>query len=540
MVFSFTRKFKLLLCLVFVSISISSQDKNEGTAFFEKGQELKFMNPDSAIVNYNKALNYWEVKKDTVNMISALTSISSVHGHNVNFSKAYDGYWKALLLADNIDNKLWRGRIYQELGYLYSFFKRDKEALEYFNMSLKVSKELNKEGVVRVAYVLSDYFAITNFYRVNEDFDLAKKYLDSCYVIQDKISFSSENLYVETERGYLLAQENKYDKSLKILKEAKLFFQEKNKSYLVIVNHLLGKVYRKMEDFQKAEKAYLESIEYSNTYKSHNNYMLMNYDALTEMYKETKQYKKAFIYLNKSKVLNDKIFGSKSIANRDLLKIKDSFRVVKENQEKMQRKHELEQLKQEESISKLKQILLIVSIVFIVLFSILFVRNLRLKHKTEKRLIEERQANVLQRQMEVLELKNKELTAKALQLIEKEEFLTSLNEKLSKQKNESVDVSTIKRMVKSIQGNPNGNWKEFETRFTSVNQSFYKNLKERFPNLSTTDQKVCALIKLKLSSKEMSSLLGISVESVHTSRYRLRKKMNLDRNENLTDFMNSI
>jgi DNA-binding CsgD family transcriptional regulator len=62
----------------------------------------------------------------------------------------------------------------------------------------------------------------------------------------------------------------------------------------------------------------------------------------------------------------------------------------------------------------------------------------------------------------------------------------------------------------------------------------------KYPKLSQGDQKICALIKLNFSSKEMSRLLGISVESVHTSRHRIRKKMDLPRSVNLEDYINSL
>ncbi len=84
------------------------------------------------------------------------------------------------------------------------------------------------------------------------------------------------------------------------------------------------------------------------------------------------------------------------------------------------------------------------------------------------------------------------------------------------------------------------NWEEFEARFVSINQSFYRRLQEKFPQLSQRDLKLCALIKLNFSSKEMAKLLGISVESAHTSRYRLRKKLNLTREVNLTEFIASV
>ena len=83
-------------------------------------------------------------------------------------------------------------------------------------------------------------------------------------------------------------------------------------------------------------------------------------------------------------------------------------------------------------------------------------------------------------------------------------------------------------------------WQEFRLRFASVNNKFYKKLTTQCPNLSQRDQKICALIKLNLTSKKMAGLLGISVESVHTIRYRLKKKLNLDKDTSLEDFIASI
>ena len=151
----------------------------------------------------------------------------------------------------------------------------------------------------------------------------------------------------------------------------------------------------------------------------------------------------------------------------------------------------------------------------------------------------EKQKQSLKSQNKIMELKNKELTEAALRLIEKDEFINSVKKKLSDQES-STDNRVIKRVLKTFQGTPNKNWTEFEARFTSINQSFYNNLKSRFPDLSATDQKICALVKLNFPSKDMARLLGISVESVHTSRYRLRKKLGLGRTENLEEFISNF
>ena len=128
------------------------------------------------------------------------------------------------------------------------------------------------------------------------------------------------------------------------------------------------------------------------------------------------------------------------------------------------------------------------------------------------------------------------MAASALKLIEKDENLSLLKNKI-KEADGNVDVRELKKIVKSISISNDRNWEEFETRFVAVNESFYQRLQEKFPKLTQRDLKLCALIKLNFSSKEMAKLLGISIESAHTSRYRLRKKLNLSRDVNLTEFI---
>ncbi|WP_139955873.1 tetratricopeptide repeat protein [Flavicella sediminum] len=532
-------KFIFLLFLSFSPQINFAQSEKTAIEYLNKANRLNLIITDSAFVNYKKALVLSTKDSDTIVMIRSIIGLSNIYGHQGNYSKAYDGFWEALLLSEAIKSEMYSARIYQGIGFLYSFFKRDEEALKYFKRSLHISKTLHHNNKIPISHILSDYFSILNHYRVAENYEYAQKYLDSCLTIQSYMGAGSRNFYLETEAGYLLAEKKQFKSALNKLNASKKFFEEKESPYLVIVNYNLGHTYKLMNDLKKSEERFLESLKISQTQQSHSNYKIMNCDALADLYYSDQQYKKAFQYLSLSKKYNEEIFGSNNENNKELLNIKDNYRLTKERQNKDARETLLKHLEHEEKIGFLKQVLLLVSLVFILLFGYLFIRNLRLKHRTEKKIIRERQQIEIQRQRDILELKNKELTTSALQLIEKEEFLNNLNDKLSKQK-DTIDVRTIKRMVKTIQGNSSGNWKEFEARFTSINQSFYKNLKERFPELGQTDQKICSLIKLKFSSKEMASLLGISVESVHTSRYRLRKKLGLERNDNLTEFINSL
>ena len=80
----------------------------------------------------------------------------------------------------------------------------------------------------------------------------------------------------------------------------------------------------------------------------------------------------------------------------------------------------------------------------------------------------------------------------------------------------------------------------FELIIKEKNDLFYKNLKEKYPRLTSNEVRLCALIRLDFSSKEIASILNISVKSVEMNRYRLRKKLQLGSNQNLPDFINSL
>ena len=82
--------------------------------------------------------------------------------------------------------------------------------------------------------------------------------------------------------------------------------------------------------------------------------------------------------------------------------------------------------------------------------------------------------------------------------------------------------------------------KRFEEQFDLVHNNFMAKLSEKHPDLSINERKMCAFLKMNLSSKEIAPLLNLSVRGVETLRYRLRKKIYLEREENLLEYLNDI
>ena len=122
-----------------------------------------------------------------------------------------------------------------------------------------------------------------------------------------------------------------------------------------------------------------------------------------------------------------------------------------------------------------------------------------------------------------------------MSLIKKNEFLNSIKKKLNYV---SADQN-IRQVVRMIDKNLNNtdDWKFFEEAFNNADKDFLKKSKSKHPNLTSNDLRLCAYLRLNLASKEIAPLLNISTRSVEVKRYRLRKKMNLDHETNLANYI---
>ena len=163
------------------------------------------------------------------------------------------------------------------------------------------------------------------------------------------------------------------------------------------------------------------------------------------------------------------------------------------------------------------------------------------QNKLELKEIEKKQAlmsienNKLQ---DDIQGKNRELAISTMSMIKKNQFLSKIKSDLK-----LIDSSDkISSVIKTIDRNLNNkdDWKFFEEAFNNADKDFLKKVKQIHPLLTNNDLRLCAYLRLNLSSKDISPLLNISLSSVEIKRYRLRKKMNLSHNEGLTDHLLSL
>lgn len=154
----------------------------------------------------------------------------------------------------------------------------------------------------------------------------------------------------------------------------------------------------------------------------------------------------------------------------------------------------------------------------------------------------EREKELMQFKNENLRLdvanKTKELSISTHSLVKKNELLGDLKSKLKKV-NSKKDVDEIIEIIDSYL-NDSDDWEQFEKAFNNSDKEFFKKIKERHPDLTPNDLKICAYLRINLTSKEIAPLLNISIKSVEVKRYRLRKKLQLDKNTNLVTYILNI
>lgn len=166
----------------------------------------------------------------------------------------------------------------------------------------------------------------------------------------------------------------------------------------------------------------------------------------------------------------------------------------------------------------------------------------RARHKAE---IEQQEKKIMELEKEQLEadlrFKSKELSGVVMTNIAHQEFLNSLKEELQQQKLSGQytrkNLDKLLSMINQNMVSDEENWNMFQSNFDRIHENFFRNLKEKFPDLTSGDLRLCALLRLNLPTKEIAKLMNISVRGVDAARYRLRKKLGLPPESSLTDFM---
>ena len=158
-----------------------------------------------------------------------------------------------------------------------------------------------------------------------------------------------------------------------------------------------------------------------------------------------------------------------------------------------------------------------------------------IEENTYTGLVAKQQQQILQSE---LSTKSKELANLAMDVFAKEKVLENLKESIHTHKSgdSQGDMSRLLKKIEQTGGNMEF-WDIYQKNFDLIHEHFFRNLRERYPSLTSSDLKFCALLRLNLSTKDIAKFTNLTIRGVETARYRIRKKLALKEGDSLIEFL---
>jgi tetratricopeptide (TPR) repeat protein len=444
---------------------VHQADRMLATIFFGIGDYK------NSAVYFFKALKFFEARKDTMGIVFMNINLGAVQDRLHNYDKALEFYLNGqnLLTRSSLPSSE-KARpftsLYNNIANIYQIKQDFESARQYYEKTLLLARENQNKTLEGIA--------LNN---------LGKLYFTDLNDQSKALTYLIEGLKVREEVG---------DKN------------ELAKSYIQ-----LSAYYTQQKNFSEAKRAGEQAIKLGKEVGSLE-MQKDGYQSLAMIEEERGNLQESLSAFKLFKKLSDSI--QSQMAGSELAKLQLQYDFEKSEQERILEK---EQLRTRYTIAI---VILAASLLVVILIAFLI--------RSRARQTELKQKNLSQ----AVEMKNKELTTNVMYLIRKNELINDVAERLLmiKQKILPENQKVIHDIILDLQREAdNDTWKEFEMRFNQVHSDFYDKLRNMYPGLSPADEKLCAFLRLNMSSKEIAAITKQSVKSLEVARARLRKKLNL-------------
>ncbi len=431
------------------------------------------------------------------------------------FDKAYSALSAAQDMASSMSDSTLMAKIYNAFGVLHDLQHQEGLALDYYFRGLDFAGH-SVDPLLPIRFLNN----IAIIYTAQGRFEDAKSILFDCIAkVKEKgIAFGLDRLYMNIVPVYIsLGQVDSalfyVDKSLEIAS------QSNNNSSIARSLIYKGYIYFMEKDYERADYAFavadslIRPLGFDNMHC-----MILRYRAWVA--EGQGRFEEAYRSLESYMQKADSLESKRNIAN--MLR--------------MQMDAEAEQAEIEAEYRIYRLVLLVVTMVLLLLLlGAWFWHRSRLQRQKlldaedEKRLLESD-----------LEQENKKQITQSLYRQKKEQDLTGVVERLRmakpyfKPSNQPLIEQVIDTLERCVTEEP---WEDFEARFEKVHMQFFKNLSKSYPDLTINEKRLCAYLRLNMTTKEISSMTHSAPRAVEQARYRLRKRLGIGREEDLANFL---
>lgn len=500
--------------------------------------------PDSAYRRLKIKLDQAVEQNDKLAESDYLQELGLLFYHQGRYVQAINYLLQAqkIIRSAHDANRLARNQ--NELGTVYYYNEQSQLALSQFMEALAFYRQnRNAPGLAQTYANIGHIYekrrdlnrayeyqklALANARTVNDVASLAKIYENLGSIFEDKAQYDSAQYYYE----------NALSLSQRVPDEI---------GQIEIINNL-GDVFRKTGRYQRGLALSREAMQLAR--RKGEKYQLSSaYRDIAKTYRLLNQPDSAYDYIERSRDLVDEIYASET--NQQIALLQTLYDVERKDSE-------ITQLNAQKRINIIAIIAAGIVLLLIGILGAVIISRQRLKIRNEQAINEQNQ-QIYRTQNELMQvelknkqleeenlkgqlgLKSKELTTHTLQIIQKNQVLEEIKNNLiaivdDDKRDQKKQLRQLVQKI-SLSFSQDKYWADFRTIFDQVHPHFFGHFTQQFPDLTATDLRLIALLKMNINSPDVATLLGISSDSLRVARYRLRKKLKLSEGESLSAYI---
>ncbi len=485
---------------------------------------------------------------DSIEKAQALINKGLEYCDQYRYNLAMESYLEAKRLAESIDSPQLSAQVYHVIGRLHLEMRNIDLARGFLSLAVEI-----REKYGRTEETAASLNSLALVLWLQGELDSALNYLFNSLTIEKNLGNKDGISRAYNNIGIVYHEKKEFETSLSYLFQAlELSEQEHDRWSVAEACNNIGEVSISMGSFHQAEK-YLEKAR--RTAEEINATLLLadNYRYMARLYKRTGRFEKALDYFERFNNLNDSLFNRSTYTI--VSELTSLFEIEKREQSILVQNQKIEILQAKRKNDRLLNIILAGIIFFIITTGVIIInrqRRIEARNKLlieKDRLIQETQALLManekaEKERLVLELENKNrfLIDFALYIGMKNELLFTIRDEIRKSARKTGNPQEFRHLLYQINQNLRYNKElvDLQKNVERVNFEFIRTLMDRFPGLTENEKHLAILLRLNFSTKEIADLRAVSIKGVEMSRYRLRKKMDIDDKENLTHYIQRI
>lgn len=533
--------------------SLGKKDKIQAMKLMNKKSQLFFNQGlyTNSILVLMDAINLSDNGRDTVsNSLIGRLYMESLRkmGLSYIYLSDYDAAVNCYIMMDkyNIRNDIeYKASFYNGMGAAFTMNKKFNYGREYCRKAINLSKSIKDENS-RNPRLFSIYSNIAGLFSAKGEFDSAQIYMTKAQELAVITGNSDDMQFCLTSMGSLNGEMGRYELAINYYKEAyRLIDESSNKYTLPFIKLNIAECYIRLGKYDSAFPLAMEGLELANKDKI-KNLQIMALHIIADLYRENGDYKSSLQYFEKYDKLKDSLFSQEN--DEKLLKQKTDFDMYKIMMEKDMFDKNVELERSRNIVNKL------IATILVILFAIVsaFLTYRLLKQNRENRIKSQKyddHINDLEDKSRILEdeikRKDDEISISKFSLAKNSEFvnllvskLDSLRDNLPPKNRAHEDLKEINDLIAKFSRQSSVG--ELNIYLEKVEQDFYDKLDIMYPSMTMGEKRICALISLGLSSKDISKMTGKSRGAIDIVKFRIRKKINVDIDADLESFFFQI